>query len=1005
MARVSVLFLIVITISCSRPSGNTSGLLPAEALRSFELPEGFQIELIAAEPLVADPVAMEVDEQGNFYVVEMHGYPENLKSSGVVKLLKDTNNDGLPDKSEVFADSLTLPTGIMKWKKGVIVTDVPNVWYLEDTNGDDHADVKKLLLTGFALTNPQHIANTPLLGVDNWIYMAHQGRIEPKVSMLFNDTGSRVHYPGVPGAPQLPRDANGRNIRFKPDTYGLEMLSGESQYGHTFDPWGHHLCTSNADHLFHEVIGARYLNRNPDLLVADATQNIPDHGDAAEVYPITKNPQHQLLTDVGVITSSCGVTWYQGDHFPDSFQNVTFIAEPVHNLVHADRIQVRGATFSAARVYQQKEFLASTDPWFRPVQFYIGPDGALYVIDYYRQIVEHPEWMSEEVNRSGALYNGSDKGRIYRISLKGSKTPDWMKLLKGKEYQPEELVSLLAHKNIWWRKTAQRLLSDRRGSYSAELLSHFLDTTRSATGYVHALWLLEDLSALPSGPVLKGLGHSVAGVRENAIRVAEHHLNEWPDVQSRLMAMGNDADPQVRFQLLCTLGELQGTQAADLRRQLLIKDMEDDWVQVAALSAASSPEEMITALLPMAGKADGEGAYRFIEKAAALVALGQQPDKISNLLSLALRSSPGVAASSRAALLSGFLQGFSVRKNSSPKLLEFIPALSRQFDPGVEASLRSQAMQLYNYAVRHGGSTVPGIMEKAVWVAGDTASSPSFRADAFRLLINDSSDQVVKVLEKAFEPSTPEAVQLEAVRTYNRISPSRAGQFYIGLWPSLSPGIRDAALEVYYHSAALEHQLLEAVERGKIPASNISWPRTVWLMNEDDEKVRSRARKLLAAGLGDRDAVVKKYAAALKKEGDPGAGHQLFIKNCAVCHQMSGSEGTAFGPDLASVRNRDAEFIMADILNPNRSIADKYELWTITTRDGSTSSGIISSETSSTITLTFTGGQRQTLSRSSIASMQSSSTSAMPAGFENTLSIEDMANLLAYLKGVSYNKN
>ena len=152
-----ILLLVAGAVSCAHPKGDYSGFVPAEALRSFELPEGFQIELIASEPLVADPVAMEVDEQGNFYVVEMHGYPENLKSSGVVKLLKDTDIDGLPDASVVFADSLTLPTGIMKWKNGVIVTDVPNVWYLEDTDGDDRADLKKLLLTGFALTNPQHI--------------------------------------------------------------------------------------------------------------------------------------------------------------------------------------------------------------------------------------------------------------------------------------------------------------------------------------------------------------------------------------------------------------------------------------------------------------------------------------------------------------------------------------------------------------------------------------------------------------------------------------------------------------------------------------------------------------------------------------------------------------------------------------------------------------------------------------------------------------------------------
>ena len=212
----------------------------------------------------------------------------------------------------------------------------------------------------------------------------------------FGDTGAIIRFPGNPSAPTLPRNANNRNIRFQPDAYKLEMLAGETQYGHTFDPWGHHFLTSNANHIFHEAIQARYLNQNPNLLIADATQDIPDHGNAAEVFPVTQNPEHQLLTDIGVITSSCGITWYQGGLFPDSFNQVTFIAEPVHNLVHADKISPIGSSYTASRLYPKQEFLASTDPWFRPVQFYIGPDGALYVIDYYRQIIEHPEWMSEE---------------------------------------------------------------------------------------------------------------------------------------------------------------------------------------------------------------------------------------------------------------------------------------------------------------------------------------------------------------------------------------------------------------------------------------------------------------------------------------------------------------------------------------------------------------------------------------------------------------------------------
>ena len=402
--NIALLLPLFLLIGCTEKKKADNGLSPQETLKSIQLPDGLTIELLTSEPMISDPVAMEVDENGDIYVAQMPGYPEDTAGTGTIKLLTDTNRDGLPDKSIVFADHLKLPTGIMKWKKGILVVDVPDIIYMEDTNHDGKADIRKVMLTGMALTNPQHIANTPIYGLDNWIYVAHMGSITPKISMLFNDTGTNVRFTGNAAAPQLPRNSDGRNFRFKPESYELEMLAGESQYGHTFDTWGHHFCVENADHIFQEVMAARYLRRNPDLLVADASDYISDHGDACEVYPITTNPENQLLTDRGVITSACGITWYQGGLFPDSFNNITLVAEPTSNMIHADRINEKGASFTASRVYEKKEFFASTDAWCRPVQCYIGPDGALYVIDYYRKIIEHPEWLSEEaIHCRGAL--------------------------------------------------------------------------------------------------------------------------------------------------------------------------------------------------------------------------------------------------------------------------------------------------------------------------------------------------------------------------------------------------------------------------------------------------------------------------------------------------------------------------------------------------------------------------------------------------------------------------
>ncbi len=968
-----------------------------KALDGFELADGFNIELVAAEPLIADPVAMEIDEDGRLYVVEMHGYPLDLSGSGKIKVLKDTSGDGYPDQSVVFADGLKLPTGILRYKKGVIVTDAPDVWYLEDTNGDDRADVKKKLLTGFALSNPQHNLNAPVFGPDNWIYLAHQYAITPTVCKKeFSDEGRDVFFPEKPGGPRLGKNGDDRNVRFKPDSHELESLSGESQFGQTFDPWGHQFLVENARHAYHEVLAARYLRRNPNLLLSRATQEIPDHGPACELFPITEKPNHQLLTDVGVTTSACGITWYNGGAFPAPYdRDLTFVGEPVHNLVHVDKIKPAGASFVASRMEEKKEFLASKDAWFRPVNFYVGPDGALYVVDYYREIVEHPEWMSDEVNRSGALYHGTDKGRIYRITPKGGLPMDWLGTLDLSKKTDGQLVELLENPNGWWRKTAQRLLFERK-TRAVEALRKVALTADLPEARVPALWLLDGLGHTTADVLTANLRHATPGVRQTALKIAEAHLLEFPTLEKSLVALSNDPDPQVRFQLLCSLGFAKSPAAERARLALLSRDLGDKWVQLAAISAASGRElALLRRATQQFGTEPSEAKVAFFAVLAAAIANADRPTETTQLIQLA--TAPNVAGAWwRAAVLSGLKRLWEHQPPAAPLTDDTKLALLKLGETA-PAELRRAAIDLLGVTGLPESPVVGRALNQAAKTATDSRADPQHRADAVRLLALRNPAPHQPAFERLLTQSQPRPVQLAALHSLDACAGTATGDFLVKNWQRLPKEVQEKAVDVLLRSPQRAHQLLDALAARTVATEAIGWPRMVRLMNNDDAGVRAHARKVLAGGGLARESVMSAYQAALRLKGSFAKGGAVFGRVCQSCHRLNG-QGVAFGPDLASIRNRDAAAILQEIIVPNHSIADGYEFWHLTLPNGQTADGIITAKTGTTLTLRQLGGQERVLARSDVRSLEASATSAMPDGLERAISVPEMADLLAYLK-------
>lgn len=1004
------LLLAAVSLSAQRggglakPAAAGPPFSPPAALKTFRLGEDFQIELFAAEPLISDPVAMEIDEDGRLYVVEMHGYPLDVGGSGRVVLLDDTDGNGTPDRSRVFADKLRLPTGIMRWKNGVIVTDSPEVWYFEDSNGDGAADVRRLLLTGFALTNPQHTTNAPLYGLDNWIYLANEGPVRTiRYGDVFGDAGSPVHFPDRPDGPRLPPNADGRNVRFRPDTFELEMLSARSQFGQTFDAWGRHFLNTNNRHLYHEVIAARYLARNRSLVVPTTIEQVPDYRQPAEVFAITENPRVEMLTDVGVMTAACGVTYYLADLFPSAYRRATFVAEGAHNLVHVASVRDHGATFRASRMHDGREFLASTDPWFRPVNFYIGPDGALYLLDYYRKLFEHPEWMDEATAKSPDLYAGKDRGRIYRIVPRGTPAPTWMGRTRLSKAPVDELVRRLSEPNIWWRRHAQRLLVDRKPAGADGPLIAVTTVGESPVGRVHALWSLDGIGQLTDDVIVRALNDSAAGVRENAIRLAEKRLVSDPSsvLVPALVAMKGDADPKVRLQLLLTLGFVDTPAAQTVRSDLLITNVEDDWMQIAALSAARvSGLDLLRAIERRMPDKETPGWRSLYGRIGTMVAASGDVEVARETLRSAIQ--PGNARMTtwwQGPMLAGFASGLrpDARRNSAFDVERaMLAAAAMQPAP---APLRGAILDVLERLGLPPGAAAADAIAQAERYVPVVEAGEELRVAAVRVLALAGADRFEPQLRAVLSRADSAAVQIAAVRALGDVSGDRPAATFLELWPRWTPAVRDEAVRAFMREPGRIRMLVDAVSAGRIQRMEIDRPLRIRLMMQQDEQLRTRARALFAESPAAATAALKRYAKVAGMRGDATRGAEVFGRACSMCHQYRGASGSPYGPDVGEVRNRTTASLLTDILNPNHSIADGYELWMVQLADGTTIGGVVGAETPTSVTFRMPAGMQKTVARSDIVSMQIANASAMPERLEAQITLQQMADLVAFIRG------
>ncbi|TLY34803.1 MAG: c-type cytochrome, partial [Nitrospirae bacterium] len=812
----------------------------------------------------------------------------------------------------------------------------------------------------------------------------------------FGDPGSDIRFADREN-PRLKMGVFG--VRFRPDTHQLEALSGWSQYGQTFDEWGHHFTITNNSNGRHEVIAARYLRRNPELLLSTSIQDVST-ADNNKVFPITRNPRFEILTDVGTLTSSCSITLpYLGGAFPAPFRRVGCMAEPAHNMVHCDNWSDAGATYSARRLQEGAEFLASTDAWFRPVNMYIGPDGALYLIDYYRNFIEHPEWMAAETYHSKSLYNGQDRGRIYRIIPNRQPSLPLPKNLRLGQSSDAELVQRLADPNIWWRRTAQRLLVERHHDVS-QLLVQLFDGSQSPLGRVHALWTLDGLGKLDGSMLKKALDDPEPGVRENAIRLAEPRLQSDPELAEKLLKLTDDSDPKVRFQLLCTLGFLESAQAKAAEEKILAENSEDPWMQVTALSAPSARASgYFVWAASQFGDKRTKGHEGFFEQVCAVIGMRGRREEIRRLVATVASSRQAGSEWWCGASLNGLAHG--VRAKGAPAI-SVLKANREQLLEMFESrppAVRRASLQLLAVVGLPSSSSTAQALKRAEATARDRQAEASRRADAVGLLALANSSSQRGLFEQLIDPREPDELQIAALRAMSSGGASDAGHSILAKWREMSPQVRSEATRALLRwGSDGTRLLLDAVKNGDVQTWQLD-PYKPRLFMDRDPKVREKARALFEESPAQRQKVLKDYQAALNMHGNPARGRDVFKRTCSKCHALDGV-GTAVGPNLGTVRNHPSSALLLDILTPSRSIEQGYETYVVDLSSGEIVDGVMAAHTPATVTLRQEQGKEMVISRQDIQRMYVSNVSMMPNALEKEINVRQMADLLTFLKAV-----
>jgi putative membrane-bound dehydrogenase-like protein len=953
-------------------------------LATFELHPAFQIELVAAEPVVFDPVDLEFDEHGHAYVIEMPGYPFPEQEGRVVRL-SDADNDGAYETRTVFAEGFPVASSILPFNGGILVASPPDLIFVKDTDGDGVADIRDTVMTGFSFGNTQHNYNGLTYGLDNWIHAGNGGN------------SGRVTWTDSNADPVSIR---GVDFRFDLRTKQFET-TGRTSGGFeiAFDKWGRNFQTHNLYHISQLVFPGKFIDALPSMSSGTLTL-ISDHeeGGLARIFPIgVQESRVNHPEQAGYFSGSCGITYYGGGAFPDGFNGNMFVCDVVLNLIHRDVLSPDGAALKASRGRDRAAFLASTDRSFRPVNMTTGPDGALYVLDMHRDAIEHPEWIPDELEADLDIDAGKDKGRIYRITPKGGLS---LSNAVFKRDNLQSMVDTLSHPNKWWRDTAQRLLVEWEDEKVVPLLHNALDDSQSAVGRLHAMWTLQGLGALEYNDLAQALRDDDAGVRENALQIAADRTADSPQLRDSVLTLANDRDARVRlFAAIALQSTPSNDEVSDALATILDQDMDDPWTRMAVTAAAASdPNELMIRLIAKDSISNGDGS--FVKLICRTAALNPTSGAWAALLEIIGDATDGPLLT---AAFDGVATGFESHNRSIDDANPEIEGLIKRCMSDGSPALVAQALRVARVTGVDLASTQEDLIDEAMAIAQNQNAPTEARIQQLELVAFAPYKSRDDLLFDLLDTREPRTVQNAAIAQITDDGSIEDAKRLIAMWPTLGPDVRKSAGDYLLYRRANNALLLDALEDGRLKLGelNLHLERRRQLLWSRDKAVAQRSEKLFSdAGVVTRATAIDDMRPALSLTGNAELGKAIFQERCAECHRIGG-DGFDVGPNLTDIFRKSPETLLHDILDPNAGAEPEYLAYTVepTAEDLNAEivSGLLVAETDDAITLRQAGGAETTFARSAIASFSTTGLSLMPEELEADLDHHAFADLLAYL--------